>query len=618
MSILSRCAVLLSWILLCVVAAPVVASPTELVSVGLLGLAANGPTVSVSISADGRFVAFDSYASNLVFGDTNGVEDVFVFDRQTGTVERVSVTDVGQQPNGNCYSPSISGDSNLVAFVSSASNMVFGGSLVGIPQVYLRDRRNGTTVLVSGVGFGSAGNGFSDSPSISADGQFVAFTSFANNLVSNDGNFARDIFLSTVRTGLIERVSVDSQGNQGNGDSTSPSISGDGRWVAFASAATNLIPSDGNIFQDIFLHDRLTRETSLVSVSSLGVEADSASGDPAISKDGTAVAFASLASNLVVRDTNGVSDVFVNTPESGLTVRVSVASDGTQGNSFSTRPTISATGRQVAFQSIASNLVPGLPTGVQNVFVHDRLNLLTTQISVTPDGRPPNGSSSLPSISGDGREVAFVSAASNLVSNDGNFVLDAFVRQWITFTDVRPGDFGFREIEAVAQAGIVEGYSDGTYRPALVVTRDQMAVFISRALARGDAGVPPGPAIPTFPDVPRTYWAYRYIEFASARNVVTGLPDGTYQPTVEVDRAQMAVFIARAVAGSDAAVPPGPPTPTFPDVPTDFWAYKHVEFCRAQQIVFGYLDGLYHPEIMVARDQMAVFIQRTFDLPVNG
>jgi hypothetical protein len=355
-----------------------------------------------------------------------------------------------------------------------------------------------------------------------------------------------------------------------------------------------------------------------VSVSSFGVQADGASADPAISKDGTAVAFASLAGNLVVRDINGVSDVFVHAPESGPTVRVSVASDGTQGNSFSTRPTISATGSQVAFQSIASNLVPGLPTGVQNVFVHDRLNLLTAQISVTPDGRPADGNSSLPSISGDGREVAFVSTASNLVSNDENFVIDAFARQWITFTDVRPGDFGFREIEAVAQAGIVEGYSDGTYRPALVVTRDQMAVFISRALAGGDAEVPPGPAIPSFPDVPRTYWAYRYIEFARARNVVTGFPGGTYQPTVEVDRAQMAVFIARAVAGSDAAVPPGPPTPTFPDVPTDFWAYKHIEFCRAQQIVFGYPDGLYHPEIVVARDQMAVFIQRAFDLPLVG
>jgi hypothetical protein len=166
------------------------------------------------------------------------------------------------------------------------------------------------------------------------------------------------------------------------------------------------------------------------------------------------------------------------------------------------------------------------------------------------------------------------------------------------------------------KAGIVTGYSDGTYRPAQAVTRDQMAVYISRGLAGSDAAVSNGPAQPSFSDVAPDYWAYRYVEYASAKGVVEGYAGGSYRPLVALDRGQMAVFIARAIAGSDAAVASGPATPAFSDVPTSFWAYKYVEYIAHPSVAVteGYPDGLYHPEYACTRDQMAVYVARGFGL----
>jgi PKD repeat protein len=191
----------------------------------------------------------------------------------------------------------------------------------------------------------------------------------------------------------------------------------------------------------------------------------------------------------------------------------------------------------------------------------------------------------------------------------------------IGFPDAGPATWAFRQIIACYVGGVVKGYDDGTYQPGVPVTRDQMAVYISRALLGGDSYVPSGPATASFPDVPTDYWAFKYIEAAKANNVVTGYPDGTYLPGVTVDRGQMAVFVARAIvtptgdAGLTSYIPPT--TPTFPDVPTDFWSFKYIEYCAdpSRQIVQGYADG-YHPEYQVTRDQMAVYVQRAFKLPV--
>ena len=187
----------------------------------------------------------------------------------------------------------------------------------------------------------------------------------------------------------------------------------------------------------------------------------------------------------------------------------------------------------------------------------------------------------------------------------------------IRFADVYTIQWAWEAIEAVAGHGIAQGYGDGTFRPTMAVDRAQMAVFVARALAGGEAGVPAGPAVPSFTDVPTSHWAYKHIEHCKLKGVVRGYEDNSYRPTQLVNRGQMAVFVARARAGGDANVPPPPATNTFPDVTATnewAWALKYVEYVAAQKIVSGYWDGRYRPELVVTRDQMAVFIARAFNL----
>jgi DNA-binding beta-propeller fold protein YncE len=185
-----------------------------------------------------------------------------------------------------------------------------------------------------------------------------------------------------------------------------------------------------------------------------------------------------------------------------------------------------------------------------------------------------------------------------------------------TFQDVNVRFWAYDQVEACVTRDIVGGYPDGNYRPSLPVARDAMAVFISRALAGGDSLVPTGPATATFPDVPTNDWAFRYVEYAVDHGVVAGYEDGTYRPALTVTRDQMAVFIARAIMGGEEYVPTGPETASFPDVPTDHWAFRYVECIRREGVAGGYDDGTYRPLVAVTRDQMAVYIQRAFDLPV--
>jgi hypothetical protein len=208
--------------------------------------------------------------------------------------------------------------------------------------------------------------------------------------------------------------------------------------------------------------------------------------------------------------------------------------------------------------------------------------------------------------------------ASDLAGLPGFGTALFYVQRENTFPDVPPDFWAWRQVEATKLSGIVAGYPDGTYQPGTAVTRDQMAVYIARALAGGDAYVPSGPATADFADVPTTYWAYEYIEYAKSMNVVVGYPDGTYQPDTVVTRDQMAVYVSRAVvnptgdAGLQGYTPPA--TPSFPDVLTSNWAYEYIEYAKAQGIVAGYPDGTYQPGVTVTRDQMAVYVARAFQL----
>lgn len=272
---------------------------------------------------------------------------------------------------------------------------------------------------------------------------------------------------------------------------------------------------------------------------------------------------------------------------------------------------LSADGRYVTFTS-------GDFTGRhwQQAFVHDRASHDTGLVSLSADGMMADKWAADAEISADGRYVAFMSSSTNLVPDDTNDDPDVFVRELAgRFSDVPTFQWAYYPVEACAEAGVVGGYWDGTYRPNLEITRDQTAVFIARALAGSDALVPTAPAVATFPDVPTSHWAFRYVEYCYDQGVVSGYWDG-YHPDETVNRAQMAVFLARAMAGGDGSVPDDPDgTPFFPDVPGGYWAYKYVEYCHDRGVVSGFWDG-YHPEESATRAQMAVYVQRAFDLPM--
>lgn len=354
---------------------PVTAGPgsTVLVSTGLLGTAADAASREASVSADGRFVAFTSSATNLVRADTNGRRDVFVRDLLLGRTVRVSVSSDGAQADGDSRDPSISADGRYVAFTSSASNLV-ADDTNGREDVFVRDLTLGTTVRASLAHDGRPADNFSVDPSISADGLRVAFVSGASNLVPDDTNGRRDVFVRDLRLGTTVRVNVSAAGQPGDEHPLfrhfNPVISADGRFVAFQSSASDLVGGDTNQREDVFVHDLATRTTVRVSVSGAGGQASGHSREPSISADGRFVTFHSSAADLVPNDTNGDDDVFVRDRLTGTTVRVSVTGTGGQSGGGSS-PSISADGRRIAFTSPAVDLVPDDTNDAIDVFVHE-------------------------------------------------------------------------------------------------------------------------------------------------------------------------------------------------------------------------------------------------------
>lgn len=250
-------------------------------------------------------------------------------------------------------------------------------------DTFLRDRLTGVTTRVSVSSAGSEGDGNSGG-SISADGRFIAITSDSTNLVPNDTNGGYDVFVHDRLTGVTDRISLSSTGEQGNDWSYNGHLSADGRFVAFESRATNLVPGDTNGWADVFVHDRSTGATTRVSVSSLGEQGEWLSEAAAISDDGRFVAWHSLSSHFVAGDTNNTFDVFVHDLSTGITERVSVSSTGEQGNGFF--PSVSGDGRFVAFSALAGNLVAGDTNGTVDVFVRDRATGTTQRASVSTAG----------------------------------------------------------------------------------------------------------------------------------------------------------------------------------------------------------------------------------------
>lgn len=413
------------------------------------------------------------------------------------TTTRVSVAGVNTQVGGPSDYPSVSADGRYVAFVSSASKLV-PGDTNGMQDVFWRDTVAGVTRRVSVSTAGEQADAPSYSPSISGDGRYVAFMSGASNLIANDANIWNDVYLHDCTSGQTILVSKSSTGNQGNDDSYSPAISADGRYVAFVSMSDNLVTGDNNWFTDIFVRDLVAGQTTMVSVADNGALPNDWSFDPSISSDGRKIAFTSYATNLVSGDTNGYLDVFVRDRVAGTTVRVSRNSAGVQGNYDSQWPSMSGGGRYVAFESGANNLVTGDTNKASDVFLHDLNSGTTTRVSLTNADRQAVMSSGKPAVSADGRYIAFASESA-LVSNDTNRYNDVFVRDRFT---------GTTSLVSVATDGTP---GDGDSSTPVITPEGRYVVFVSAAttlvtgdtngvydLFRRDRGVLPTPKVTAY------------------------------------------------------------------------------------------------------------------------
>jgi len=388
------------------------------------------------LSRDGRFVAFSSSATNLVASDGNHVFDVFVHDLATGATVRVSVSSSGTESNRNCGSPSITGDGRLVVFHTDASNLV-AGDTNGARDVFVHDRDpdgngvfdegNGTTERVSVTAGGAQANSGSFMPTITVDGRFVAFASAASNLVSNDLNGYTDVFVKDRTTGTVTCVSVDGNGDTRHGVSNDPEISDDGNAVAFASESPFLVANDNNATEDVFLRDLVAGVTTRVSVDSAGVEGNGVSRHPALSPDGLIVAFDSFASNLVPGDQNRNVDVFVHEMATATTTRASVDAAGQETWGFSRAPCVTADGSLVGFTSDSSTYVLGDLLGHHDVFVKDRTTGIVTIVSGGCGTFGDDDSGSVV-LSGDGAVASFETRATDFVSGDSGYFQDIYVR----------------------------------------------------------------------------------------------------------------------------------------------------------------------------------------------
>ncbi len=391
-------------------AAPGDPGATTLVSVSRTGAAGVGSFATPVIGGDR--VAFSSTAATLVGGDTNHVADIFYRYDPDGTL-RIAA-EAARQLNGASSQPAMGGNGHdVMAFSSSATNI--GTDTNRVQDVFAFVEENGSASRVSRSVSGQEANGASGDPSVSLgsvpfDPISVAFTSVATNLVTGDTNGFADVFVATLSRGAV-RVSLTSAGGEAHGGaSTDPSISGSGRWVAFTSQASDLVPGDTNGVADIFVRDTTDRTTTRVSVGNGGGQAEGASSIPSISANGRYVAFLSADDHLAAGSASqNAADVYVRDLVDGTTQRVSASSAGEPADADSSQPALSVNGDHVVFTSDADNLVPGDTNGRTDVFLRDLRAGTTTRASVSSNGTQSRSRSHSPAVNQDGTAIAFVS-----------------------------------------------------------------------------------------------------------------------------------------------------------------------------------------------------------------
>lgn len=413
--------------------------------------------------------------------------------RQLLAAELISVTTAGTAGNGDSGEASVSQSGQYVAFTSTSTDLV-AGDTNGVSDVFLRDRTAGTTIIISkNPTSGAVGDGRSFEPKVSNDGNFVVFVSDASNLVAGDkveasgGN--TDVFRYNIATGQIELVSQTTDGAFPDGDSGEPNVSADGRFITYSTRARNLGGPDNNNASDVFLRD-MNRgvgdalATRAVSVAAGGVEtetmSDGRSFDPQVSDDGKFVSYRSSSSNLNGGDTNGLVDTYVRDIDAGVNILVSVGAAGGSGNAESQSNSISGDGKFVAFRSAASDLVPNDTNNVEDIFLRNLTNNTTTLLSVNRTGTASaRGQSRFPWLSANAGAVTFSSSANDLVAGDENNQEDVFLR------DLVNGPIYLLSTSAANNGSGGNGASFDTY-----VSRDgRFVTFTSEAsdLAAGDS-----------------------------------------------------------------------------------------------------------------------------------
>ncbi len=402
----------------------------------------NGASADPQISADGRFVAFETEATNLGSADANGhVRDIYLYDAKTAAIRLLSAPADGSGADGPSSRPAISADGSVVAFYSLATNLVPRASNV-VPgaaphgDVYAWSSAGGLQ-QVSQTSTQVPADGDSAEPDVSGDGRLVAFSSTADDLLNGHPAGQRDVYVRDLSSGQTTLVSATPDGSPADGDSSAPAISPDGGYVAFSTTATNLVPGTTTHGPQVVVRDLAAGTNELASVNGAGAPASggATSGPPLVSDvsaGGRYVAFASPATNLVGHDTNHHVDVFVRDRVAKRTLRASLATTDQQADGDSLSPSISADGRYVTFLSGAPNLTPGQPPG-ENVYVRDVVRHTTVMVEAASNGHPRSRErtpaiSQRGSTADDGSASVFVSSAQNLVTGKTSSLPDVFLR----------------------------------------------------------------------------------------------------------------------------------------------------------------------------------------------
>lgn len=417
---------------LAALAAPLLSQSTIRLTAGLAGAEPDGLSSEPQMSGDGRFVVYTSLANNLTPDDTSAASDIFLHDLVLGTRELISVRIPGMLAPGECGGPVVSDDGNWVAYWSTATNLVAGGTATA--DIYVRDRAAATTTCIT---TGWAGN--STAPTITPDGRYLAFQSLADNVVA--GGMFEDVFRYDRQTNTFVLISQSTAGVAGNMESLAPRISADGNQVTFLTASSNFLLQDTNGVVDVYLRDVAAVRTRRTSVNWLGNELTSASSTASMTRDGGMLCFVNAEAAASSGDSDVNDDVLVRTLQGGFLTRVSTPASGKGGNGISNDGVIAGNGRYVAFRSNGTDLVPADPTpGAADIYLKDMETRAIEVVSLSSAGAAA-GDPSSPALSLDGRFIAFATTT-GLVSGDANGLTEIYVRDRgvIVFTTPCAGD----------------------------------------------------------------------------------------------------------------------------------------------------------------------------------